>query len=105
MDGEIGVFQNVARPTRLPLEFQCETSLLLRYKRRPGSLSRQSRRVDPHVEIRRGQGAQIKLCRESGCSSRERPVCLGTFCVASRVWSTVSNLKMEHGIALETLQQ
>ena len=30
MDGENGVFRNVARPTRLPLEFQCETGLLLR---------------------------------------------------------------------------
>ena len=30
MDGEIGVFQNVAQPSRLPLEFQCETDLLLR---------------------------------------------------------------------------
>ena len=29
MDGEISVFQNVARPTRFPLEFQCETGLLL----------------------------------------------------------------------------
>ena len=27
---EIGVFWNVARPTRLPLGFQCETGLLLR---------------------------------------------------------------------------
>ena len=30
MDEEIGVFQKVARPTKLPLEFQCEASLLLR---------------------------------------------------------------------------
>ena len=29
-EGEIGFFQNVAPPTRLPLEFQCETGLLLR---------------------------------------------------------------------------
>ena len=27
---ETGVFQNVARPTRLPLEFQCANGLLLR---------------------------------------------------------------------------
>ena len=31
MDGEIGVFRNVARHTRLPLEFQCETGLLLKW--------------------------------------------------------------------------
>ena len=30
VDGEIGVFWNVARPTRPLLEFLCETSLLLR---------------------------------------------------------------------------
>ena len=30
MDGEIGVFRNVARTMRLPLEFHCETGLLLR---------------------------------------------------------------------------
>ena len=30
MDREIGVFRNVARTTRLPLEFHCETGLLLR---------------------------------------------------------------------------
>ena len=29
VEGEVGVFWNVARPTRLPLEFQCETCLLL----------------------------------------------------------------------------
>ena len=30
VDGEIGVLGVVARPTRVPLEFHCETSLLLR---------------------------------------------------------------------------
>ena len=30
MDQEIGVFQNVAQHMKLPLEFQCETGLLLR---------------------------------------------------------------------------
>ena len=29
VDGKIGVFRNVARPTRLPLEIQCETGLFL----------------------------------------------------------------------------
>ena len=31
VDGEFGVFRNVARHMRLPLEFQCETGLLLRW--------------------------------------------------------------------------
>ena len=30
VDGEIGVFGIVVRPTRFPVEFQCETGLLLR---------------------------------------------------------------------------
>ena len=34
-----------------------------------------------------------------------RKVCWGTFWVASRVSSTVSNLMSERGISLETLQQ
>ena len=36
VDGEIGVFGIVARPTRFPVEFQCETSLLLRCDRNVG---------------------------------------------------------------------
>ena len=62
---------------------------------RSGSLSRQRRGIDPHVDIRMGEGAQIKWCRETPCSSRMRPVCQGTFCVASRVSSTISNFKRE----------
>ena len=72
---------------------------------RLGSLSRQSRGIDPHVEIRRGQGAQITLCQETRRCSRVRMICHGTFWVASRVSSTVSNFKWEHGISLEILQQ
>ena len=36
VDGEIGVFGIVARPTRVPLEFHCETDLLLRGNRNVG---------------------------------------------------------------------
>ena len=42
---------------------------------------------------------------ENSCSSRVRQVCRGTFWVASRVSSTVSNFKRERGISLEMLQQ
>ena len=71
---------------------------------RSGSVSRQSRGIDLYVEIRRGKGAQIKLCWETLCSSRVRSVCQGTFWVASRVSSTISNFKREPGISLEKLQ-
>ena len=64
-DREIGVFRNVAPPTRLHLQFLCETGLILGAPGRSGSHSRQSRGIDPPVEIRRGQGAQRKCCWES----------------------------------------
>ena len=44
------------------------------------------------------------LFLETHCSSRVRPVCPGTFLVASRMSSTVSNFKRERGISLEKLQ-
>ena len=46
---------------------------------RSGFLSRQSRGINPHVEIRRGEGAQIKLCQETWFSFRVRLVCQGLF--------------------------
>ena len=52
-----------------------------------------------------GEQAQIKWCRETRCSSRVRPVFRGTFWIASRVSSILSNFKRERGISLETLQQ
>ena len=72
---------------------------------RSGSLSKQSRGIDRHVEIRRGEGAQIMWCQETRCSSQVRAVCWGTFWVSSKVSSTVSNFKRERGISLETLQR
>ena len=36
MDGEIGVFRNVARTVRHPLKFQCQTGLLLRCDEKVG---------------------------------------------------------------------
>ena len=105
MDQEIGVFQNVAQHMKLPLEFQCETGLLLRCDGKVGIPFQTKQGNCPHVEIRRGEGAQIMLCQETRCSSRVRPVCRAKSWVASRVSSSVSNLKREQGISLETLQQ
>ena len=73
--------------------------------RRSGSHSRQSRGIDPPVEIRRGTGAQMKWCWEPRCSSRVRPVGWGTFLVASKVSSAISNVKTERGTSLEKLYQ
>ena len=35
-----------------------------------GFLSRQSRGIDPHLEMRKGKGAQIEVCQKTRCSSR-----------------------------------
>ena len=79
MDQEIGVFQNVAQHMKLPLEFQCETGLLLRCDGKVGIPFQTKQGNCPHVEIRRGEGAQIMLCQEIRCSSRVRPVCRELF--------------------------
>ena len=64
-DREIGVLRNVEPPTRPHLECLRESGLILRCDRRSGTPSRKSRRVDPPVEIRRGEVAQRKWCRKS----------------------------------------
>ena len=102
-DWEIGVFQNVAPPTRLRLEFLHETGLILRCDRKVGCPFQTKQGNRPSCldkERRRGSG---EWCREPRCSSRVRPVWWGTFRVTSRVPSTVSTFKMERGTSLETL--
>ena len=64
-DREIGVLRNVEAPTRPRLECRRETGLILRCDRKTGTRSRQSRGVDPPVEIRRVEGAQSKWCRKT----------------------------------------
>src|SRR5574341_1084163 len=69
-DREIGVLRNVEAPTRPRLECRRETGLILRVDSpalsgRSGTPSRQSRGVDPPVEIRRGEGAQRQWCRKT----------------------------------------
>ena len=78
VDGEIGVFGIVPRPTRFPFEFQCETSLLFRCHRNSGFLSRQSRGIDSHFEMRRGKGAQIECARKLGVPLEWGHECQGT---------------------------
>ena len=102
-DREIGVFPHVAPPTSLRLEFPSETGLILRCAGNVGTPCRQSSGIDPPVAIRRGEGAQMRWCREPRCSPPVRPVCRGTFGVASKVQSTVSHFKMERKTSFETL--
>ena len=44
-----------------------------------GFLFRQSRGIDPHLEMTRGKGAQIEVSRETQCSSQVRTGMLGNF--------------------------
>ena len=44
-----------------------------------GFLFRQSRGINPHLEMRRGKGPQIEVFRETGCSSRVRTGMSGNF--------------------------
>ena len=76
MDGEIGVFRNVARTTRLPLEFHCETGLLLRCDgkvRIPFQIKQGNRPSCQDQEGRRGSnetvpGNSVFLSSETGMS-------------------------------------
>ena len=64
-DREIGVLRNVEPPTRPRLECLRETGLILRCDRKVGNPFRQSRGVDPPVQIRRGERAQRRGCRKT----------------------------------------
>ena len=64
-DREIGVLCNVEAPTRPRLECRRETGLILSATGRSGTPSRQSRGVDPPVEIRRVEGTQRKWWRQT----------------------------------------
>ena len=68
---------------------------------RSGTPSRQSRGIDPPVAIRRGEGAQIMWCLEPRCSPRVRPVCWGSFWVASRVKLPFHTSRRNEGLLLK----
>ena len=57
------------------------------------------------LEIRKGEGAQMKWCREPQCSSGLRPVSRRTFWVALRVPSTFSTCKTERGTSLDAVRE
>ena len=100
---EIVVFQHVAPPTRLRLEFPRETGLILRCAGKVGYPFQTKQGINPPVAIQMAEGAQMKSCREPRCSPRVRPVRWKTFWVASWVPSTISHFKTERGTSLETL--
>ena len=70
VDGEISVFGIVARPTRFPQRFNVRPASSWGAMGTLQFLCRESRGIDPHLEMRRGKGAQTEVCRETPCSSR-----------------------------------
>ena len=64
-DREIAVLRNVEPPARPRLECLREPGLILRWDRKFGTPCRQSRGVDPPVQIRRGERAQRRGCRKT----------------------------------------
>ena len=59
------------------LKFPSEAGYILRYAGKAGDPSRQRRGIDSPVAIRRGEGAQMKWCRDPRCFPRGNPVCQG----------------------------
>ena len=92
----------MAPPTRLRLELPHETGLILRCARKVGNplqTEKGSRPSCRNQERRRGSDEVVP--GPSVVPSRH-PACRRTFAVSSRVSSTVSHLRTEHGTSLET---
>ena len=70
---------------------------------RPGTPSEPRRGIDSPVVIRRGERAQMKLCRDSRCSLEGTRRVGELLVVARRVSGTVSHFRAEHGTSPETL--
>ena len=79
VDVEIGVFGIVARSTRVTLEFQCETSLLLMCDGNVGIPLQTKRGNGPSSRDDEGKkGSLLELWRETRCSSRVEMSMSGT---------------------------
>ena len=101
-DREIGVFQHVAPPTRLRLEFLCETGLILRCEGKVGIpfQTKQGNRTSCRdQEGRRGSdevlGTSVFLLRETGM--------LGNFLGRIKGAKYRFEFQTECGTSLETL--
>ena len=61
------------------LKFPREAGLIRRCAGKAGNPFQTTQGIDSPVSIRRGEGAQMKWCRDTRCSLRGNPVCRGTF--------------------------
>ena len=75
----IGVVRHVALPMWLVSNFLVRPVSSCGAPGRPGNPSRPRRGIDSPVAIRRGEGAQMKQCRDPRCSPRGNPACQGLF--------------------------
>ena len=66
-------------------------------------LSRESRGIDPHLEMRRGKGSQIEVFQATRCSSRVGTGMLGNFLSCIKCVKYPSRFKRECGICLKIL--
>ena len=78
-DRGIGGVGHVAPPTWLVSNFLVRPASSLGAPGRPGTPSRPRRGIDSLVAMKRGEGAQMKRCRDPRCSRRWNPACRGTF--------------------------
>ena len=99
---KIGVFQHVVPPTRLRLEFPRETGLILRFAGNVGNplQTKQGNRSTGHDQ--KGRRGSDEVVPGPSVFPSRHPACRRTFAVSSRVSSTVSHLRTEHGTSLET---
>ena len=102
-DWDIGVFQHVAPPTSLGLEFPRETGPILRCAGKVGNPFQTKQGNGPSCRDQEGRSSSTEAVPGTSVFPSMRPVFRGTFGVALRVPSTVLQFKTESVTSLETL--
>ena len=91
----IGGVRHVALPMWLVSNFLVRPVSSCGAPGRPGNPSRPRWGIDSPVAIRRGEGAQMKQCRDPRCSPRGNPACQGLF--GSRMKAGRDRLALQGG--------
>ena len=105
MEGEIGVFRNVARTTRVPLQLPSETGLLLRWDRKVGIPFQTKQWERSSCQDQEGRRGSEEVVLKPWCSSPMRPLCWAIFEVSSRLTSSVTMIQWVCGISLYRLHR
>ena len=104
VDGEISAFGIVARPTRFPVEFQCESGHLLSCNGNVRIAFQTKQETRPLSRDEEGKRAQNEVCPGTRYSSQVGMHMSGNFLNCIKVSSTNSNFKRVRGISFEMLQ-